>query len=80
MTIMKLPLIMDRIKHAPPSSPIAVFRTSVAGHLDAVFAATLESIAVIKAGPQSYIGTFHGECDLKWVKDRLEEQIIGEPA
>ena len=75
MTLMTLPKIMDRIKTATPQSRIAVFVCPEPGYLDAVFAATTETNAVIASGSAAYLGSFHGDMDLKAVRGLLESHI-----
>lgn len=74
MSTSTLSIILDRIKSAPPSSPIAVFRCSVAGQLNAVFGATWTTLEEIKTSPD-YIGSFHGEQHPKVVRAMLEQHI-----
>lgn len=81
-----LDLIMQQIRVAPPSSPIAVFRCGEVGRLEAVYHTftTQEVLAGrvndLKTKREGYIGTFHKECDLDSVRVLLETQIVGETA
>ena len=75
MTIMRLSLIMDRIKSAPPSSPIVVFRCATADHLDAVFD-TWTTRVVREQRPRDYIGTYHSDMAIAAVRKELEDELL----
>ncbi len=74
MSIMKLPLILDRIKTAPPSSPIVVFRCATPEHLNAVFDTWTTKVDRIEKA-KDYVGTFHSENDPKTVRKWLEDEL-----
>ena len=63
---------LDRILVAEPNSPIAVFRGSSSGLVDAVFASTKMSKLAIKRNEKSLIGVYDRSCNLPLVKRVLE--------
>ena len=74
MSIMKLPLILERIKAATPASPIIVFRCDTPEHLNAVFDTWTTKIDIVEKA-KDYIGTFHKDHDIKSVRQRLETEL-----
>ena len=70
MTVSDPKTIIERIKAAEESSPIAVFKVKPTGLLDAVFANTSESQKLIRDGG-GLVGVFHGEHDLDRVRHEL---------
>ena len=67
--------IMGRIKDAPVGSPIAVFTTSAAGKLNAVFAATAVSKYLIHQNPPTLIGVYPRNMDMDIVLKELGRAI-----
>ena len=75
MSIMKLPLILERIKAATPASPIIVFRCDTPEQLNAVFDTWTTKIDIVEKA-KDYIGTFHKDSgDIKAVRQRLEAEL-----
>jgi hypothetical protein len=65
---------MDRIKTATPSSPIAVFKCSAPGMLNAVFGATVISQSKIRTD-RDLIGVYDGLMDRQVVLDHLRKFV-----
>ena len=65
-------VVLDRIKVAKPESPIAVFRCNEEGKLDAVFAATIQSMKEIRDGC-GLVGVYHREMNLDRVMLDLQQ-------
>ena len=74
MSIMKLPLVLERIKAATPASPIVVFRCDKPEQLNAVFNTWTTQIDIAEKA-KDYIGTFHKDHDIKAVRQRLEAEL-----
>ena len=74
MSIMKLPLVLERIKAATPASPIVVFRCDKPEHLNSVFNTWTTQVDIVEKA-KDYIGTFHKDHDIKVVRQRLEAEL-----
>lgn len=66
---------MMRIAGAPPESPIAVFSDGKPGHLNAVFANTVHTQAMIARGSTAYIGTFDKTMCMETVRQHLHSHV-----
>ena len=64
-------LVMNRIKAAPESSPIAVFKSNKSGCVDAMFASTIVSQQRIESGV-GLIGVFDKKSKAKEVYATLK--------
>lgn len=75
MSLMKVEHAMDRIQSAPKESPILVMRSWERGHVNAVFASTVESARLIRSRDPSVIGVFDSSDDRDSVRRKLESAI-----
>lgn len=73
MSVMPLNLLLNRITHATPASPIAVLQgePNPRGRLNAVFAATVESQRLIRDRDPDLIGVWHAGNYQPAVRDLL---------
>jgi hypothetical protein len=71
MTVMKIPSALLRIKAAPPSSPIAVFRIAALGYVDAMFANTVMTAQRINNRDPHLIGVFHQQGNIALIKSMI---------
>jgi len=74
MSISSVSIIIDRIKSAPVSNPIAVFKLSYPDGktLEAVFGNTVITKKRIDDGCNLFVGNFHSDMDNKYVASLLK--------
>jgi len=79
MTIAIIGNIMERIKHAPIESKIAVFIVTIdqKRYLDAVFDSAVETKKRKAMGYFDYVGSYSAYDDLKEVRQTLIEALRG---
>ena len=69
MSISSVKVICGRIREGSVISPIAVFRSKLADHYNAVFADTVMTARLIELEDENLIGVFYGEKganDFRW--------------
>jgi len=66
---------MERIRAASMASPIAVFRCKNIGHVNTVFANTVETTRLIRKGDKNLVGVFYGGSDQKEVKRIIRDAL-----
>ena len=71
MTISTLSMVLDRIKHAKPESPIALFYVDK-DKVDSMFASTIATQKIIKAKPDNLIGVYDETHDLDKVRSKIK--------
>lgn len=72
MTVSLIPVIMTKVKHAEPDSPIAIFKAAN-GRLDALFAKTVFTSKRIEDGDPDLIGVYDRNTGLQWLRRKLEK-------
>lgn len=72
MSKMSIEGAMQRIKGAPPDSPIMVMKTDENRIVDAVFASTVRSKQMLDAGDDRIVGVFDGTMDTRIVAEAIE--------
>ena len=71
MSICDIETTMERIKSAPPESPIAVFRCGFPGQVNALFATTIKTSDRIEDGDNLFVGVFDRTMDMHHVREQL---------
>lgn len=72
MSRMSVAHAIQRIKGAPPDSPIMVMKHDDEGFVNAVFASTVVSQQMLKIDAGQIVGVYHGGMDMSMVRKALE--------